>query len=111
MPDALDLSDSELIERAADLLYEAADPRATPWPDPMTLGRLRSRLRGLADHLASGHTLIRATELTAALAKLTPCADCAGGLGVHVEPDGEWTAVVLHSVPCPVTATDTPVTS
>ena len=47
----LDLTDSALVALAADLLYDAGDPRATPWPDPATLGRIRSHLRGLADHL------------------------------------------------------------
>jgi hypothetical protein len=44
--------DATLLHRVADLLYDVTDPRSTPWPDPATLGRLRSRLRGIADDIA-----------------------------------------------------------
>lgn len=54
------------------------------------------------------YTLINAYELLSALNELTPCPDCVGGLGVHVEPNGDWDAVVLHSVPCPATRKDMP---
>jgi hypothetical protein len=43
-----DRDDAALLHLAADLLYDAGDPRSTPWPDPATLGRLRSRLRNVA---------------------------------------------------------------
>lgn len=39
--------------RAADLLYPPADPRGQPWPDPVTLGQIRTRLRALADDCAA----------------------------------------------------------
>ncbi|XTZ16406.1 hypothetical protein ACQSSU_03110 [Micromonospora echinospora] len=57
-------------------------------------------------------TLIRLADILSATADLTPCPDCAGGLGLHVDPadvDVPWEAVVVHSVPCPhsgVTAAD-----
>lgn len=49
---AHDLTDDEVhaLRTAADLLYPPADPRAMPWPDPATLGRIRSQLRSLADN-------------------------------------------------------------
>jgi hypothetical protein len=43
--------DAADVRQAADLLYDTTDPRASPWPDPQTLGRLRSHLRNLADWL------------------------------------------------------------
>lgn len=50
---ALPEADSDLLHLAADLLYDATDPRANPWPAAATLGQIRSRLRGLADWLES----------------------------------------------------------
>lgn len=47
--DPLDAEERALLNAAADLLYLPDDPRAKPWPDVFTLGRMRSRLRGLAD--------------------------------------------------------------
>ncbi|MFG2052682.1 hypothetical protein ACGFI9_01505 [Micromonospora sp. NPDC048930] len=47
--------------------------------------------------------LIELDELRAALADVEPCPDCAGGLGIHVEPGGEWNPVAVHNVPCPRT--------
>jgi hypothetical protein len=44
-----DLNGGHLLRTAANLLYDHGDHRATPWPDPVTLGIIRSRLRGLAD--------------------------------------------------------------
>jgi hypothetical protein len=43
--------DSDYLDFAAALLYPLDDPRARTWPDPQTVGRVRSRLRSLADHL------------------------------------------------------------
>jgi hypothetical protein len=42
-------SDADLLRLTADLLYDRDDPRAMPWPEAAVLGRIRSRLRGLAD--------------------------------------------------------------
>jgi hypothetical protein len=50
------------------------------------------------------HTLITAEDIAVALAELTPCPDCASSLGICVEPDGDWDAVVAHSGPCPAVA-------
>ena len=47
-PDPLG-DEAALLHAVADLLYDRADPRATAWPDPHTLNRMRARLRGLAD--------------------------------------------------------------
>jgi hypothetical protein len=44
-------NDAEVVRFASNLLYEPDDPRATAWPAPADLGRLRSWLRGLADEL------------------------------------------------------------
>lgn len=44
--------------------------------------------------------LIDAAELTAELAGARPCTRCSGGLGVHVDPAGGWSVVVLHAVGC-----------
>lgn len=49
MADPLDTEERALLNAVADLLYLPDDPRAKPWPDAFTLGRMRSRLRGLAD--------------------------------------------------------------
>ena len=53
------------------------------------------------------HVLINADEIYAELADLTPCLDCLGGLGIHVESDGSWSAVVVHNTTCPAIATPT----
>ncbi|MEV0431253.1 hypothetical protein [Micromonospora sp. NPDC050495] len=47
--------------------------------------------------------LIHLDELLPALADIKPCPDCAGGLGIHIEPSGEWNPVQVHNVPCPRT--------
>lgn len=46
---AIPTEEAALLRLAANLLYPAGDPRAMPWPDPVALGLIRSRLRGLAD--------------------------------------------------------------
>lgn len=50
----------------------------------------------------SGHLLIPANELLEALRNATPCQDCAGGLGVHVDlaDPQAWEVVQAHNVPC-----------
>lgn len=45
-------SDSDYLDLAAALLYLPGDERARAWPDPQTLGRIRSRLRGMADEIS-----------------------------------------------------------
>jgi len=52
--------------------------------------------------------LIPADAILSELADLTPCPDCLGGLGVHIDTDGEWAAVVVHDVTCPAIAADLP---
>jgi hypothetical protein len=43
--------DAADVGQAADLLYDATDLRAVPWPDAQALGLLRSHLRNFADWL------------------------------------------------------------
>ena len=43
------MSRHELIRACADLLYPAGDIRRDPEPDRVTLGILRSKMRGVAD--------------------------------------------------------------
>jgi hypothetical protein len=43
--------DAGLVRAAADLLYPPGDPRAGQWPSAQVLGRMRTRLRSLADWL------------------------------------------------------------
>jgi hypothetical protein len=45
------LDDAVLLRQVANLLYDAGDPRAVPWPHPAILGKLRHDLRTLADVL------------------------------------------------------------
>lgn len=46
------------------------------------------------------HTLINVDELLVELATTAPCPDCAGGLGVHIEANGDWTVLAVHNIPC-----------
>jgi hypothetical protein len=46
------------------------------------------------------HRLLYADELLTALANTQQCQDCTGGLGVCVEPNGDWEIVQLHAIPC-----------
>lgn len=43
--------------------------------------------------------LIHVDELLSALDEVQSCADCRGGLGVHVEGT-EWDVVIMHTHPC-----------
>lgn len=59
--------------------------------------------------MTTDHVLLTTDTIQSMLSDIadtTPCPDCAGGLGVHVEFNGDWTVVRLHDVPCPATAPD-----